>query len=253
MMMAIEPKRSAPNIEVGVAMLQPKSYPEFVAKALVLDTEPFEAMTDDDNPWIEGLTFIVAIGLLAGLARAVGGALTVAALPPSGAALAAILQGWQQAAAALGISPAPVETVIGQAWQTAALAGGYTNPWSHLLSVIFTPMAAVVGWFILSAIVFAAAKALGGAGSFNGTLGAMSLIAAPQVLLFLTVVPFVAVSGALLAVWAALIAYRGVQVAHDLSWQRAAWATVIGYAVAAGLAVLLGVVFGLGIAAGGWL
>lgn len=234
-------------------MLQPKSYPEFVAKALVLDTDPFEAMTDDDNPWVEGLTFIVAIGLLAGLARAIGGALTIAALPAPGAALAAILQGWQQAAATLGISPAPTEAVIRQIWQAAALAGGYANPWTQLFTIVLTPMASVVGWFILGAIVFAAAKTMGGKGGLNATLGATALMAAPQVLLLLTIVPFVTVSGALLLVWGALIAYRGIQVAHDLPWQRAAWATVIAYAVILSLIVLLGSVFGLGLAAGGML
>ena len=94
---------------------------------------------------------------------------------------------------------------------------------------------------------------MGGKGGLNATLGATALMAAPQVLLLLTIVPFVTVSGALLAVWGALIAYRGIQVAHDLPWQRAAWATVIAYAVILGLIVLLGSVFGLGLAAGGML
>jgi hypothetical protein len=52
----------------------------------------------------------------------------------------------------------------------------------------------------------------------------------------LTLVPFVSVSGLLLGVWALLIAYRAVEVTHDLSWQRSALATLAAPAL---LAVLI--------------
>ncbi len=54
-------------------MLEPQLYPELVARALVLDPEPFEAMHDDDNPWVEGLALTAIIGMAAGLAQAIGG------------------------------------------------------------------------------------------------------------------------------------------------------------------------------------
>lgn len=36
-------------------MLQPKTYPELVGKALALEAEPFLTLAEDDNPWVEGL------------------------------------------------------------------------------------------------------------------------------------------------------------------------------------------------------
>lgn len=53
-------------------MLEPQLYPELVAKALVLDEEPFVAMIDDDNPWVEGLALTTVVGVIAGAAQAVG-------------------------------------------------------------------------------------------------------------------------------------------------------------------------------------
>jgi hypothetical protein len=57
-------------------------------------------------------------------------------------------------------------------------------------------------------------------------LGATALAVAPQVLGVLTMIPFVSVNGLLLGVWALLIAYRAVEITHDLSWQRSALAVL---------------------------
>ena len=53
-------------------MLQPRSYPELVAKALVLENEPFETMVDDDAPWLEGLVLVAVVSLAGGVAVAIG-------------------------------------------------------------------------------------------------------------------------------------------------------------------------------------
>ncbi len=74
-------------------MLQPKSYPEMLGKALVFEAEPFMTMVDDDNPWAEGLFMVVLMGVLVGLAQIVGVLLTAAIMPDSEALLTALLAG----------------------------------------------------------------------------------------------------------------------------------------------------------------
>ena len=120
-------------------MLQPRAYPEFVAKALVLDNDPFEAMVDDDNPWMEGFVLVVVVSLLAGLALALGGWLTAATLPAPDAALTTLLQGGRQLAALLSLPAPVVEQVIEDVWALMTLGTGYAGGWSHLLPIISVP------------------------------------------------------------------------------------------------------------------
>ncbi len=53
-------------------MLQPRSYPELMGKALMLEADPFIVMVDDDNPWVEGLFMVVVVGIAVGAAHLVG-------------------------------------------------------------------------------------------------------------------------------------------------------------------------------------
>jgi len=53
-------------------MIQPQSYPALVSKALVLDAEPFIALSDDDDPWVEGLFLTIGVGFLVGVALVIG-------------------------------------------------------------------------------------------------------------------------------------------------------------------------------------
>ena len=77
-------------------------------------------------------------------------------------------------------------------------------------------------------------------------------MAAPYILLLLTIVPFAAVSGTLLSMWGLLIGYRAIQVTHHLPWQKAIVVTLIPYLVAIILMALLAGVFALGFTAGGF-
>lgn len=233
-------------------MLEPQTYPELVARALVLDDEPLVAMADDDNPWVEGLLFVTTVGLFTGIARFIGGWLTAASLPQPDAVLTTLLTGWRQFAAAANVAPEMVESILNQAWSTSTLVNSDTGPWSQLSTVAVTPAGLVLGWLFFGLLAFAVARAVGGQGSLNSTLGAAALIAAPQVLHLLSVVPFVSVSSLLTTVWGVLIGYRAVQVAHELPWQKALVATLIPFAAAALGSALLATAFAAGFAAGGF-
>ena len=209
-------------------MLQPKNYPQLVGKALFLEGEPFITMVDDDDPWVEGLFLVVVMSALIAIAQFVGGLLLTLSLPPSNALLEAVIQGWRLIAGELGFSNSGVvDAVIRQQWDLLAAAVGFGGGMSRLLIILFVPAAMVVQWFLYGLLGHGVARLLGGHATLNQTLGATALLVAPNVLLLLTIVPFVNVSALLILVWSLLIVYRALQIAHDLSWQRAAGAALL--------------------------
>lgn len=240
------------TVQLDITMLQPRAYPEFVAKALVLDNDPFEAMVDDDNPWMEGFVLVVAVSGLAGLALAVGGWLTAATLPAPDAALTTLLQGGRQLAAILSLPAASVERVIMEVWALTAFSSGYAGGWTHLLPILSVPGMALVWWVFFSVGAFGIGRAFGGNGTLRTTLGAAALTVAPLSFLLLSIAPFAGVSSVMLAVWSALIGYRAIHVAQELDWRRAALTTLSVYALAIVVILLLLVAFGLGYATGGF-
>lgn len=230
-------------------MLQPRTYPALVSKALVLDAEPFIALTDDDDPWVEGLFLTIGVGFLVGIARTIGHLGAAAALPPSDAMLAALLQGWRQFSTS---APAPLnlaimEAALREAWAVSMFWNGYSGGWLRLLTVVTTPTWLLAQWLLAAVIVYMVARFLGGAGSLNQTLGVTALMVAPQTLRFLEIVPFAAVSQLLLSVWALLIVYRAVEVAHDLPWQRALIAALAPWLLLLVFILLVSILLGIGL------
>jgi hypothetical protein len=236
-------------------MLQPKTYPELVGKALVLEAEPFLTLAEDDNPWVEGLFLVTCVGVLLGAAHFVGGLLLTASLPPADAVREALLLSAQQFAARLGVpgDPAQIEATFRQIWEWAAGLIGYQGGAARFFFALLEPIRLVLQWFILALVVHGAARLLGGRGTVVQTLGTTALAVAPQILGVLTVVPFVSVSGLLLGVWTLLIAYRAVEVTHDLSWQRSAMAVLAAPALLVLVSFFIAALSALLLAIGGGL
>lgn len=232
-------------------MLQPRSYAAFIAKALVLENEPFEAMVDDDNPWIEGFALVAVVGLLAGIAAAVGSFLTALTLPAPKSLYVTLLQGGRQVASASALPPAEVERIIAEIWAAIALVTGYAGGWSHLLPILSFPSLAILWWLFFGVLAFGVGRALGGHASINATLGAAALIVAPFVLFVFNIVPFADPNPALIGVWSLLIGYRAIQVSQELEWHRAAVVTLIVYVVGFFVVAALVAAFGIGYVAGG--
>ncbi len=209
-------------------MIQPRSYPELLAKALVLEPEPFVVMTHDDQPVIEGLVLTALLGALVGAARVLGGLLFSWAMPPA-AALEAIAR---QAAGMItpydlrGVMPLPAE-----GWYAFRLFAGYDTGWAHLFALVWTPFAFIVLWVAAGLLIYAIGRMAGGKGALRQVLGASALVAAPGALFLMSAIPFVAISPLLPAVWGMLILYRAAQTAHRLPWQTAAWTTMIAAAL----------------------
>jgi hypothetical protein len=233
-------------------MLEPQFYPELVARALVLDEEPFEAMVDDDNPWVEGLALTAVVGITAGIAQSIGAWLTAMSLPDPATVENALVTGWRQFAAVTSLPPEAVDALITRVWGSATALTGYSGIWGLFTPLVATPFWLLIWWLFFGLVAFAAARAAGGHGTLNRTLGAAALMAAPQVLLIFSIVPFVSVSSLLLSVWSLLIGYRAVQVTHQLSWGRALIVTLIPYVAALLVLPLLATAFALGLTAGGY-
>jgi hypothetical protein len=230
-------------------MLQPRTYPELIGKTLVLEAEPFVVMTEDDNPWVEGLFLTASLGFVIGVAQLIGGLLLTASLPRADAMLEAILQGWRQFSPNLGAGVDPTVTAnnLRQVWSIVTALNGYGGGWFRLFTVVATPFLLVLQWLIAGLIVFLVARALGGRGTLNQTLGSTALMVAPHALSLLAFIPFVSVSRLLLITWSVLIIYRATEVTHQLPWQRAVWVALapIGFLVL--IAIVVSVVISLGV------
>ena len=224
-------------------MLQPRSYPELLGKALVLEAEPFVTMVDDDNPWVEGLFLIVSVGVLIGAAQFIGGLLLTASLPPVAALEATLNATLRQ----LGFGAPALQEALGNLWSALAWVTGYGAGWSRLLLLVAMPLVLIIQWLFAGLIGHGFARLFGGTGSLNQTLGASALLVAPNLLLLFSAVPFVNVSVLLMAIWSTLIIYRAIAVSHDLSWQKAVWIALTPLAAGLLLALLFSALFGIGI------
>lgn len=207
-------------------MLRPSIYPNLIGQAAMLEDRAFITMKHDDNPWAEGLVFTVILGAAVGIAGLIGGFLTSASLPPANALLQVILNSLHQHPQDAA-NPLLLESILGQSWFFYTTLAGHDSGWLRLLIFVWTPLGLVLQWLVSGFLVHLAAKFQGGNGTFNQTLGATSLMAAPSILRLFTIFPFVHVNAILLVVWSTLILFRAVQVAHDLPWRQAALAAVV--------------------------
>jgi Yip1 domain len=222
-------------------MLRPRTYPELLGKALFLESEPFATLVDDDQPWVEGLFLVTTVGVLIGVAHFLGGLLLTASLPAADVVWQTLLNGWQQFNTTLQLSdnPASAEANLRQLWWFFTLSSGYGAGWASLLTLLVMPLSLVALWLVGASVVYLVAYTLGSVGSFNQTLGATALMVAPQLLLLLEIVPFVAVSQLLLLAWSVLILYRAIEVTHNnLPWQQAVLVALAPWLV---IALLIGV------------
>lgn len=228
-------------------MLQPKTYPELVGKALVLEADPFLTLIEDDNPWVEGLFLVTCVGVLVGAAQLVGGLLTTAGLPDIVAVRETLFQAGRQLfpLATPTTQPAALDGLMRSGWDWFANYAGYQGGLARLFFALWTPVALILQWLLLGVTSHIAARALGGEGTLVQTLGTTALAAAPQILGVLTAVPFVSVSGLLLTGWGLLIAYRAVAITHELPWRRAALAVLAVPLLLLGLALALAVMVGV--------
>ena len=209
-------------------MLQPQNYPQFIGKALLLEPDPFVEMVDDDNPWIEGLFLCACIGVLVAIAQLIGSLLLSASLPPSDALLNTVLQTLRQGTSS-GETLFEIERTLRDGWPLLLAFSGYDSVGFRLLSLATTPLGLIGHWLLFGFVSHLLARAAGGQGTLAQTLGALALSNASRLLYLFTVIPFVSVAAVLIHVWGILIAFRGLEVAHELPPRPAALVAVGAY------------------------
>ncbi|HRJ42501.1 MAG TPA: Yip1 family protein, partial [Caldilineaceae bacterium] len=224
-------------------MLQPDNYPRLLGQALTLEPQPFVELVDDDNPWIEGLFFAFLMGLLVAAARLLGGLLLSATLPPPDAVLETIVVTLRQASPVSSGQFFNTELLLRQIWPWFLAGINYGNGWQRLLGLILIPLLYIGQWLLYASIAHCVARTMGGGGKYSETLGALALSLSPRILLGATLIPFVSISPLLLHGWGVLIAYRGLEVAHNLPPGKAG-VSALAPLVLGGLLVVLGGVAG---------
>lgn len=213
-----------------------------VWNALFLRTDAYEEMRRDNNPFVEGVFILAVLGLLLGLAGTAGDALEWAATPDLDQLQAVLLRNlqltpaWEQATQRYPTFEPLFRQIWNMAWETAANAR--PSPVSAFTAMVVQPVILVLGWLVYGLLAHFFARLLGGVGTLNQTLGTTALAAAPQLINLFAALPFVAAAG--VGVWTLLCRYMAIRTAHELSWSRAVWATVLPYLVVAAVVLAIG-------------
>jgi hypothetical protein len=214
--------------------------------ALLLRRDAYERMRDAANPVVKGLVLIVVVGVVIALLGFVGDVLEWATMPDMLTVKDTVLEHlmrmpwWDLAAEDPGFQQNFLEW-YDFGWDIG-LTLGRPSVGGAAASIILTPLGLLVRWLIYGLLAYLFARLLGGGGDLSQTLGVLALSVAPQALNVLGLLPYVEL-GSVVAVWGVLCAYVGIKTAHDLSWDRAMWATLLPFllvVVIAGLGACLG-------------
>lgn len=224
-----------------------------VFRALFLDSEAFDELRDDDDPFVEGLFLLVLIGAVAAALTLVGQVLTWGSVPRMEAIREVVLSGLQQQAwwPALAGNPdalAQFQRIWDAGWRVFPSLFGAPDPARAALNLLVWPVWLVLSWLVYALLAHGFARWLGGRGSLRGSLGTTALSFTPFLFHGLGIVPFL-VLGGVLNTWQLLLRYKAVQSAHGLSWNRSLAATLLPYLVYLIIWLLLGVLLALAVIA----
>lgn len=209
--------------------------------ALLLRRDAYERMRDAANPVVKGLILIVVVGAIIALLGFVGDVLEWASMPDLMQIKDTVLRDlmrmpwWDMA------TEDPQFQQIFTQWYDFfwGIAEAIVQPnigWAAA-SIILTPLGLLVRWVLYGLLAYLFARLLGGSGDFSETLGVLALAVAPQALNVLGLFPYVDLGG-VVAIWGLLCAYVGLKTAHNLPWQRAAWATLLPFILVIVIALL---------------
>lgn len=220
-----------------------------VLRALFLDSEAYEQLRQDDNPFVEGLFLLAIIGAVTALLNAVGQVIAWAGMPSLDAIKAIVLEAYQQAPwwqfiAGSAESLRQFQQLWDLGWQIFPALFGVPNPGNAALNIILWPLGMVLSWLVYGILAHLFARLLRGTGSLGQTLGLTALAATPLLLRGLGFIPYFTIGG-VLGTWQLICRYKAIRTAHELTWGRAFWATVLPFAVYAVFWLLVG---GVGVA-----
>ena len=224
-----------------------------VLRALFLDSEAFDELRDDDDPFVEGLFLLVIIGLVAAALALVGQVLAWGSVPHIDAIRDVVLNNLEQQPwwPAIGSNPgvlAVFQRIWDAGWRVLPPLFGAPDLGRAALNLLVWPIWLVLSWLVYALLAHGFARWLGGRGSLRGALGTAALSFTPFLLNGLSIVPFV-VFGGVLNTWQLILRYKAVRSAHALPWGRSVAATLLPYLVYLVLWLLLGTALVLVVAA----
>lgn len=220
-----------------------------VFRALFLDSEAFDELRDDDDPFVEGLFLLVLIGLITAALALVGQVLEWGSVPRIDAIRDVVLRALQQQpwwsalagnAQALGI----FQQLWDLGWRVFPSLFGAPDPARAALNLLVWPIWLVMSWLLYALLAHGFARLLGGRGQLRGTLGAAALAFTPFLLNGLGIIPFLALGG-VLSTWQLILRYKALRSAHELPWGRSVAATLLPYLVYLLFWVFLSIVMAL--------
>jgi hypothetical protein len=200
-------------------------------EALLFKEDAYQEMRTAANPVVKGLILIVVVGVIIALFAFVGDVLEWAGTPNLDEMQDTIYyymtqMPWWEEAMREPIAREMFEQYYNLGWSIGQAASPSVG--GAAVNVILIPLGLVIRWLIYSLLAYLFARWLGGTADLSQTLGVLALAVAPMALTALTVFPYVNL-GNLTSVWAILCAYVGLKTAHELSWDRAVWATLLPF------------------------
>jgi hypothetical protein len=204
-----------------------------VLRALFLDGDAYDRLRDDDNPFIEGLFLVIAIGFGTALLSLIGQVLAWASIPDLNAIKQVVWDAYQRAPwwSEVTRDPAALEGFrLGWEWSWRIISALSPSPLTGALRIVIWPLLSLLGWLIYGTLGHLFARLLGGQGSLNQTLGTTALAFSPLLLRGLGIIPFLTLGGAV-NTWQLICRYKAIRSAHRLPWTRAFWATLLPFVV----------------------
>ena len=216
--------------------------------ALLLRDKAYADVRDAPSPFIQGLTAVVVISILASLAAVVGQSLAWATSPSLSAMRDIVWKGMQKMPwyQELSDDAAFIEQFrqwFNLGWEVLPWLFGAPHPLGAVIGVVTRPVGLLIFWLVYGVLAHLSARIVGGHAKLEQTLGCTALAIAPQLLNFVHLLPYVQV-GCIVGVWSLVCDYVALKNAHHLSWARTFWATILpliimGIALAAFIALLI--------------
>jgi hypothetical protein len=213
--------------------------------ALFLREGAYEEMRGATNPVVKGLVLIVVIGLAIALLNLIGTGLEWASTPNLSDIQATVyrylvkMPWYEELSREAPDFASTFKQWYDLGWRVFPTLFDAPSIGRAALGIIGVPLGLIIRWLIYGLLAYLAARLLGGSGNLSETLGLLALAVAPQMLRVITLLPFLEV-GSLVRVWGILCAYLALKTAHNLSWARAVWATLLPYILALAALILTG-------------
>jgi hypothetical protein len=203
-------------------------------RALFLDSDAYEDLRDDDNPFVEGLFLVAVLAAFTAVLALIGDVLEWATVPRLSAIRDVVLsslqrQPWWAEMAADPAALAVFERYWDLGWRLFPGLFGAPDLGSAALNIVVWPFTAVLSWLVYGALAYLFVRWLGGGGTLNQTLGTTALAFGPWLLNGLGLIPFLTIGG-VINTWQLILRYKAVRTTSGLSWGRAFWATLAPFA-----------------------